>query len=111
MDKADVTKRCYTQILSSPHSNRSQAFFWCIVSLMFDDDDPMFNRKPSLQGSEGRYRLRQALFLVDGKPLPRVRHFGWWLLHNCVAHPILGVCPVRKTFELHDWTSKKLNHK
>lgn len=42
-------------------------------------------------------------------PHKRIKHLGWWLVHNCVAHPLIGVLPIRATFDFHDWTSKKLN--
>lgn len=36
-------------------------------------------------------------------------HGAWWLAHNCVAHPLLGVAPSAHTVALHDWTSDGLN--
>ncbi len=41
--------------------------------------------------------------------LPVIRHRAWWLLHNLVAHPLIGVAPVRWAFEFHDWTSRKMS--
>lgn len=39
------------------------------------------------------------------------RHLFWWLVHNCVAHPLIGVLPIRATFDFHDWTSRRINAK
>ena len=61
-------------------------------------------------GSEGRFQEREQRFTRDAKPAPKVRHRGWWLLHNNVAHPLLGLFPCGLTFLFHDWTSRKLNH-
>lgn len=47
-------------------------------------------------GAEQRYRNRP-------------RHVFWWLVHNCVAHPMIGVAPVKACFDFHDWTSRKIN--
>lgn len=46
---------------------------------------------------------------INPKNLPRVQHHFWWLLHNLVAHPAIGLVPVKATFDFHDWTSRKLN--
>lgn len=56
-----------------------------------------------------RYWQRVEQFLRDGQPLPRARHAAWWFVHNCVAHPLLGVAPGDATVRLHDWTSDRLN--
>ena len=47
-------------------------------------------------GSEERFRARP-------------RHAIWWLIHNCVAHPMIGVLPIKATFDFHDYTSRKIN--
>lgn len=79
--------------------------------LQFLEDEIKEEEKALLEkGSAGRYELRKRLFLRDGKLHPKLRHYGWWFLHNCIAHPMLGVVPCTQTFQLHDWTSKKLNH-
>ena len=36
-------------------------------------------------------------------------HGFWWFVHNCISHPIIGVLPVKKSFEFHDYTSKRIN--
>lgn len=41
--------------------------------------------------------------------VPVVRHHFWWAVHNCVAHPLIGVLPNRWTFAFHDYTSRKIN--
>jgi hypothetical protein len=38
-------------------------------------------------------------------------HRFWWLVHNCVAHPLIGVCPIKTFHDFHDWTSIKLNNR
>ena len=53
-------------------------------------------------GSENRYDERRARQSSG-------RHAFWWWLHNCVAHPLIGVMPRRFAFEFHDWTSRKLH--
>ena len=53
-------------------------------------------------GSENRYDERR-------ERQPAARHTFWWLLHNCVAHPLIGIVPKRFAFEFHDWTSRKLH--
>ncbi len=36
-------------------------------------------------------------------------HTAAWCLHNCVAHPLLGIAPGRPTVWLHDLTATWLN--
>ncbi|MEK6829898.1 MAG: hypothetical protein AABY15_07295 [Nanoarchaeota archaeon] len=40
---------------------------------------------------------------------PVIEHHFWWLLHNCIAHMLIGIIPVKWFFTFHDWTSRKLN--
>ena len=61
-------------------------------------------------GSKGRFAVREERFIGDKKPAPAYRHRSWWLLHNCIAHPLLGIAPSKPTFWFHDWTSRRLNH-
>lgn len=57
----------------------------------------------------GRYQARRARWCQRHKVLPLARHQVWWLLHNCVAHPWLGVSPSPRALWFHDFTSKRLN--
>lgn len=70
----------------------------------------MFDFEKPEHGSEQRYRGRVASWArMQGEPAGKVKHLSWWLLHNCVAHPLIGVLPIRATFDFHDWTSERLN--
>lgn len=53
-------------------------------------------------GSQERYRKRKTV-------VPWSKHTAWWLVHNCLAHPLIGVLPVRMAFQFHDWTSRKMH--
>jgi hypothetical protein len=35
-------------------------------------------------------------------------HYGWWLVHNLIAHILIGILPIEPFFEFHDWTSIKM---
>jgi len=90
----------------------------------------MFDFKEPEDGSEARFHERVDVWTGKAPPidpeqyssaaypwrpeinphgLPKVKHYFWWLLHNLVAHPAIGIAPVRPAFEFHDWTSRKLN--
>jgi len=58
-------------------------------------------------GSEARFHSRIDTFRVGKKPV--FKHHFWWLVHNAVAHPLIGFFPSTRTFDFHDWTSKKIN--
>lgn len=58
-------------------------------------------------GAGERFVKRIAVFKQEEKPV--YKHHVWWLIHNCVAHPLIGIVPCKKTFDFHDWTSKKIN--
>ena len=32
-----------------------------------------------------------------------------WMLHNCIAHFVIGICPCNKTFQFHDDTAEAMN--
>lgn len=72
---------------------------------MFD-----FDEEPD-EDSESRYYNRIRSFQRDGKPYPQLRHHALWLLHNCVAHPVLAIWPTRGAVEFHQLTSNWLNHR
>ena len=89
----------------------------------------MFNFEEPEDGSEIRFHSRERAwmglepfdpalvsdapnpetFTINPRGLPRARHYFWWLLHNLVAHPVIGVAPVKSAFDFHDWTSRKLD--
>jgi len=60
-------------------------------------------------GAEARFEKRKEVFRQEAKPI--YKHHAWWLIHNCVAHPLIGMFPCKKTFDFHDWTSIKINGK
>ena len=53
-------------------------------------------------GSEERYARRR-------RKVPWASHTLWWVVHNCVAHPLIGVAPVGPLFRFHDWTSRRMH--
>jgi hypothetical protein len=66
----------------------------------------MFDFDKDETGSLPRYLDRMG---YNPKPIPRIKHLGWWWTHNCIAHPLIGMLPIKVTFDFHDWTSRKLN--
>lgn len=58
-------------------------------------------------GSEQRYEDRAKVHMDTYGH--KKRYLFWWLVHNCVAHPLIGFFPCRRMFDLHDWTSAKIN--
>lgn len=73
----------------------------------FEDFDKPLKEEP--HGSMARYQARLDRFQKDGQPWPRLRHHTLWVLHNCIVHPILAVCPKAPVVEVHDLTSQWLN--
>jgi hypothetical protein len=70
----------------------------------------MFDFKEPEDGSEIRFHQRVSVWQeINPHGLPRAKHHFWWMLHNLVAHPAIGIAPSRTTFDFHDWTSRKLN--
>ena len=64
-----------------------------------------------LSTSDNRYAHRLAIWKMSGVSFPGLRHHGWWLLHNLVAHPLLGVLTGPWFVWFHDWTSQHLNRR
>jgi hypothetical protein len=56
-------------------------------------------------GSGDRFHSRSAAAKDEGFV---IEHRGWWLVHNLVAHPLIGILPVRWAFQFHDWTSRQM---
>lgn len=75
--------------------------------------EPPPPEKPSPEapkGSRKRYEQRIKYFEEDRSPAPKLRHWSFWMIHNCLSHPLLGFFPNEKTVELHQMTSAWLNH-
>lgn len=60
-------------------------------------------------GSYRRYLGRKRKWARQRPWLSALRHHGWWLAHNLLAHPWLGVSPSPRAIAFHDWTSLHLN--
>lgn len=71
---------------------------------MFDFDD---HTPPELKTSHGRFHNRIKIWMRH-KGSAKEHHF-WWFVHNCIAHPMIGLLPHKKCFEFHDYTSDKIN--
>lgn len=57
-----------------------------------------------------RYGNRRHAFVRRfGVVWGNVLHHFWWLTHNCVVHPLIGLLPFEACFRLHDYTSDRLN--
>jgi hypothetical protein len=60
-------------------------------------------------GCETRYHFRKRRWAKSGEPAAQLKHQAWWVVHNCVAHPLLGVAPTKPALWFHDWTARYLN--
>lgn len=73
--------------------------------IMFDQPNPLqkeFGFNDTEEGSQERYQRRQKI-------VPWSKHTVWWFVHNCIAHPLIGILPVRTAFRFHDWTSLRMH--
>ena len=43
-----------------------------------------------------------------GQSVPKVKNRSAWLLHNVVAHTLIGLVPCEETFRFHDETAKAM---
>lgn len=76
---------------------------------MFDSD---FFKKVSLPyaTTKERYESRLTKFQEKyGKYKGWCKYHFWWVAHNCVAHNLIGLFPCKRTFDLHDYTSNRIN--
>lgn len=68
----------------------------------------MFFEEYSIKStSEDRFWERIYNFQSAKKSL--FEHNFWWMIHNILAHPLLGLFPCKATVRFHDYTSDKLN--
>jgi len=71
--------------------------------------DDLDQADPKLPNCKERWAIRRDRWIVSAVSYPCARHYVWWLVHNCIAHPLLGLIPIEPLHNFHDWTSKKLN--
>lgn len=68
----------------------------------------MFGFEYPEYGSEVRYE-RDVNKLPEKKSIPWVTHRWWWIVHNCVSHPLIGLFPFKPFFDFHDYTSELMH--
>lgn len=68
--------------------------------MMFDFDGPE-------DGSADRFAEDQKVW--EDHPAGKIKHLGWWLIHNVIAHPLIGVLPVHFALQFHDYTSRQMH--
>lgn len=40
----------------------------------------------------------------------KIKYYFWNLVHNCIAHPVMGLtCNSKFSERFHDWTARKMN--
>lgn len=74
-----------------------------------DFDEGEISSREESRTSYGRFHLRIRKW--KRKRGSAAKHHLWWFVHNCVAHPLIGILPVRETFAFHDYTSDRINLK
>ncbi len=67
------------------------------------------SNKYSKHTSLGRFHNRLVSIILE-KDNGYAEYQLWWLFHNCISHPILGILPCKQTVKLHQWASLKLNN-
>lgn len=75
----------------------------------FDLDDYPDPVDPNLDPSTARGRFKLRIKNHRDQGVSVLRHHFWWFVHNCIAHILIGVCPVNVFFRFHDYTSRKIN--
>lgn len=68
----------------------------------------MFGFDRPEDGSEDRFHERIRVFREEADK-PTIIHHFWWVVHNCISHPLIGIMPIKIFFQFHDWTSRKIN--
>ncbi len=66
----------------------------------------MFGFTKPEDGSRVRFYDRRGQW--SWEKLSVTKYYFWWVIHNCVAHPLIGIIPVKKMFKFHDWTSHRM---
>jgi hypothetical protein len=69
----------------------------------------MFGFNRDEDGSQERFHDHISLFRRAFRSFPRARHHAWWLVHNCISHPLIGLLPIKLFFDFHDWTSRMMH--
>jgi hypothetical protein len=69
----------------------------------------LFGFERDEDGAQFRFVERKVLFEKAYKRFPHARYYWWWLVHNIVSHPLIGLLPVKMFFNLHDWTSRRMH--
>jgi hypothetical protein len=77
-----------------------------IIHKFMGGDDHWLNDE---EGAETRYNIEQSRLKNRKKIYPWIKHRAWWIVHNCVAHTLIGLVPFKVSFDFHDYTSKKMH--
>lgn len=64
-----------------------------------------------LSHKEPKRRIKELKLLKFKLFWAQTQHYFWWFVHNCIAHPMIGLVPIKTTFRFHDYTSDKINLK
>lgn len=59
--------------------------------------------------SHGRFMNRLRDWCSEHKADGLYQFYAWWLFHNCIVHPAIGLFPSDETVDLHEWASEKLD--
>ena len=74
-----------------------------------DDAEEAEEDIASGETAAARYAQRRRAYADRFGRTARARHAAAWLLHNCVAHPLLGIAPGAWSVWLHDRTADRLS--
>lgn len=39
-----------------------------------------------------------------------MKRYFWSVVHNAIAHPLMGIFPIALFERFHDWSAKKMGH-
>jgi hypothetical protein len=60
-------------------------------------------------GRDDEDHRRALLFASVQRRMLQLAGLMWWLIHNLIAHPLLGVLGARGwVVHFHDWTAEKM---
>lgn len=66
-------------------------------------------KEPESVGFTGPELGSEDRFVKRKHEVPWLTHTFWWLVHNCVSHPLIGILPLKPLFRFHDWTSYRMH--
>ena len=73
-----------------------------------DEEITLRSKYSSSDESGSEQRFHRIIEKLKNKNNGVYKYRFWWIVHNCLAHFMIGIFPCKFSFKFRDYTSKKI---